>query len=219
MISKKNLLILTVVLVLFNVLPGMGQLPPGEYLNDPGAEEAALIDSMLIWGASSPRRDLHIDYHQLGPIVWMGGANGCMRYLKNDSTKLLSELYNCYENGWTKHVAQFDTVTKTKDYPDTITVSYNVSGDDLWTESISVNVVSNNLITVNSPVDVTAQLYQAFTFEPATMATITVPKAEFSVLGNGNNQTFPVNLENNIIYFLVFINDDMAVVNIKKIGV
>jgi hypothetical protein len=185
-------------LLILNYLSAFGQ-QSGFYIiptENRGVETASVPDSM----------QKKIDYVRLGKWMWYGD-NGT-EWPANMPNKVRAKSYACFVNGWVKYESQFDTLTKTMDY--TInTPCYNSSGNDFWTQNITVNVVGSNTIIINSPVDVTAKIYEAYEVKSA------IP--QFSVVGNGINQSFPVNFESNKSYIVVFINKDNAIVNIKRI--
>jgi len=196
-------------LLMLNSFSAFGQ-QSGYYVIPPayqGMVTTSMLDSMRAKAASQPKTDINIHYDSLGSLLWFGGDG--VKRLVNMPNKVKVTRFACMVNGWVKYETQIDTLSKTKDYT-LNTPCYNVLGNDLWTQSITLNVVGSTLIIINSPVNVTAKIYEAYTYKSAIM--------QFSVIGNGINQSFPVNLESNKSYIVVFINNDNDIVNIKRIG-
>jgi hypothetical protein len=212
MTFKNNVTIIFVVLTTIFSLPAFTQ-QSGTYVIPTelqGTITPAMLDSFRLELASKPKTDTLINYDSLGNFVWFGGAaEDGLQYSTSFPNKAKVITFTCFENGWVKSEAQFDTLNNTKDY-DTHTACYNESGNDLWTETITISVLSTDTLVINSPVDVTARIYDAYTIAPSI--------TELSVVGNSTNQSFLVDLENNSYYIVVFINDETDIVNIQRIG-
>lgn len=117
------------------------------------------LDSLRAKLASQPKTFLHIDYESLGTLLWTGGTG--LKCVPDSSNKLRGTIYSCTEYGWIKTEVQFDTSNQTKDY-EIHTACYNVSGDVFWTEFIELDVIDISEIIINTPIDVTVEIYTAY---------------------------------------------------------
>ncbi len=209
MVSKKNVLVLTLAIVLFSGFSNFGQ-QSGTYeipVSMQSIISEAELDSLLAQSALQPRTDTLVNYDSLGGFIWFGGAG--LKWLESNSNKVKTTRYTCLQNGWIKSESQYDTLTKTKDYQ-TTTACYDISGDDFWTENIEFNVNGLNSITINSPANITVKIYEAYNINQLL--------TELSVTGNSTDQSFQVSLVAGKSYLAVCINDQKDIVSIKRIG-
>jgi hypothetical protein len=129
--------------------------------------------------------------------------------LVSDSTKYQNKLINCFENGYINFEYQFDAANMTEDYC-TNTSCIGGQCDSLWQQEIEISVINNNQIIINSSNDVFVEIYKAFHVGDSYIA-------RFLVAGNNMDYIYNFNLELNVIYIVVFRNNENDVVNIKKI--
>lgn len=165
------------------------------------------IDSIGVGFTDYANPALFVNQDSLGNIIWYGvGVTG----FKYDENKIKSIHFICTEDYWLKSEIQFDTLTRTMDYMIS-TTSADSTGSEFWTESINVEVTDNTEIVINSPVDVTGKMYEAYDFYNPTIT-------QLSVIGNGINQSFQVDLKSNVPYIIAFVDNNDSIVSIKRIG-
>lgn len=131
-------------------------------------------------------------------------------YTQKFDTKEKATNYVCGEKYWVKAEMQRDTITNIIEY-NIPTTSFDSTGNEFWTEPISVSVVDTTEIIINSPVDVKARLHEAYDIINPTFE-------EFNVPGSGLNQNFAVNMKNGVPYIIVFIKNENYIVYAKRIG-
>ncbi len=129
--------------------------------------------------------------------------------LANDSSKHQNKIINYFENGYINFEVQFDAANRTEDYC-IKTTCIGLECDSLWQEEIGVNVINNNQIIINSSNEVFVEIYKAFHLGDSYIA-------RFLVYGNNTDYIYNFNLEVNVIYIIVFRNNENDVVNVKQI--
>lgn len=131
-------------------------------------------------------------------------------YTQKFDTKEKATNYLCGEKYWVKAEMQRDTITNIIEY-NIPTTSLDSTGNEFWTEPISVSVVDSTEIIINSPIDVKARLHEAYEIINPTFV-------EFNVIGSKFNQNFAVNMKNGVPYIIVFIKNENYIVYAKRIG-
>lgn len=164
------------------------------------------VESLLTLYQDSTHTNYYINQDTLGTILWFSES-----YEILSTSKLKSSSFVLTENHYIKLESQFDTLAWTIDY-ETQSISLDSTGSEFWTETIDVSVVDSTEIVINSTTDVTAKIVKVNDFyNPAI--------TELTVVGNGIDQTFIVNLNSGKSYIISFVDSTGVIVNIKKIGV
>ena len=205
---NKSILTLLIVLSMFYSFPIMGQ-SSGTWIIPPGAPShitPGYMDSLnLVPPDPMNPPGFNVGEDSIGkPMFWSE------IYVQNDSTKEKATNYICGEKYWVKLVAKRDTITNILEYK-TATTSLDSTGSEFWTESIYVSVVDSTEIIINSSIDVKAKLYEAYDIINPTFE-------ELTVTGTGLNQSFAVNMKNDVFYIIVFIKNENSIVYAKRIG-
>lgn len=198
---------LAIVVALLCTFSAYGQ--EGEWVYPPDLDSTTILwlDSLVEAADSIPRHDQNVNYDSLGRIILWNGISGPK--ITGNKDKII--YYKALLYGWLKTEVQYDTLMNIKDY-EIHTPVYNLSGDELWSDTIDVDVIDSTEIVINSPVDVTAEIYHLSNgVEP--------PIDNFSVEGTGNDENYEVELENGKKYIIAFINDEDEIVCVRRIEV
>lgn len=204
---KIQRLIITLILVLSFSFVAVGK-SPGTYIIPPGSQATtSTVDSILTYLADTTNTVFSLNKDSLGELMWY--SKPYQQYVSTNKLKATTII--CTENNFVRIESQYDTSLKKVDY-ETKTVSLDSTGNELWTETIDVEVVDSTEIIINSPVDVTAEIYKAYDIINPTYT-------QLAVEGNGTNQNFSVNLDSGATYIIVFIENENSIVSIKRVGV
>lgn len=179
----------------------------GTYLIPSGSPyTSSSVDSLLTMYQDSTHTDYYINQDTLGSILWFSES-----YEIISTSKIKSTFFVLTENHYIRLESQFDTLTWSIDY-ETQSISVDSTGSEFWTETIGVSVVDSTEIVINSTADVTAKIVKVNDYyNPVS--------TELTVVGNGIDQTFNVNLNSGQTYIISFVDSAGVIVNIKKIGV
>lgn len=203
-------ILLSINLLLLIALSYSSKSQSGTYSIPPemvGKYSTTFLDSMRNAMALKPQFDSNVNYDSLGNLIWFGSSD--IEWSSSTFSKLKNTFYICCENGWLKTEIQFDTITKTMDYQ-VHTPAYNNDGYELWDLPISTTLTDTTHINFHSNIDLTAKIFEQY-------QSVT-PIYQFSIEGNGLNQSFNINLNSNKKYVVVYYSDN-KIVYIKRLGV
>lgn len=185
-------------------------LEPGEWYIPPSAPSyitPGYLDSLVLVPIDPVNPPGHqIGQDSIGKPMWISDILICI-----DSANIRNSVnYICAEKYWVKAGLQYNCQTGVI-YNDTVITSTDSTGSEFWTEDIMVTIVDSTEIIVNSQVDATAKIYDAYdVVNPAF--------AEFNIIGNETDQRIQFSTSSGFKYIVVFYEDQNTIVDVKIIN-